>query len=173
MTSTDLDERIARLERRNRWLSGGLVALAVASLTGLGIAHAGSTPAMPTDLTVRSLTVVDASGATRVKIAAPAPQPIVMGKVKSRGGAVSGVILYDAKGNERGGYVTSDSKEYPNVLLTLDDEQRQRVLFLAEPGGATTLRLFKDKQNMAQMNLVDDRPGLQLVENGKVVFKAP
>lgn len=117
--------------------------------------------------------MVDDAGITRVRIAAPAPPPIVMGKVKPRDGAVSGIILYDAKGNERSGYVTSDSKDYPNVLFTLDDERHERVLFIAEPGGATTLRLFKDKQNMAEMNLVADRPSLRLVENGKVVFHAP
>lgn len=173
MTDDALAERITRLERRNRWLAGGLAAMTVWSLAGLGLAQAGQTSAPVGDLTVRSLTVVDAAGTARVKIAAPAPPPIVMGKVKPRDGAVSGIILYDAKGNERSGYVTSDSKDYPNVLFTLDDEQRQRVLFIAEPAGATTLRLFKDKQNMAEMSLVDDRPQVRLVEHGKTISLAP
>ena len=175
MNDHPLADRIARVERHNRWLTGALLMMMVGSVSGfgLGFAHANSAPALGGDLTVRSLSVVDPAGVTRVKIAAPAPAPIVMGKVKPRDGVVSGIILYDAKGNERSGYVTSDSKDYPNVLFTLDDEQHQRVLFIAEPGGATTLRLFKDKQNMAEMNLVGDRPGLRLVRNGKTIFQAP
>lgn len=173
MTDPALADRIARLERRNRWLTGSLVVMAVSSFAGLGLANADSTRAAPGDLTARSLTIVDGAGVARVKIAAPVPAPIIMGKTKPRDGPVSGILLYDAKGNERSGYVTSDSKDYPNVLFTLDDERHQRVLFLAEPGGATTLRLFKDKQNMAEINLVDDQPGIRLVKDGKAIFQAP
>ena len=69
---------------------------------------------------------------------------------RSRGGrpedTMSGILLYDAEGVERSGYATVD-RGYSNVLLTLDDKHRQHAMFIAEPTGATTLRLFNADTN--------------------------
>ena len=76
-------------------------------------------------LQIRELVVVDANGTPRVRIAAPLPDPIMLGKRFKRGDAVSGLLLYDAEGNERGGYVTGD--EGRDVVLTLDEINRAAV----------------------------------------------
>lgn len=55
MTDHDFANRIARLERRNRWLTGGLGVMLVCSFAGLGLARADSTQASARDLSVRSL----------------------------------------------------------------------------------------------------------------------
>jgi hypothetical protein len=59
-------------------------------------------------LRVRQIVIVDEKGTERVWIGAPVPDPIVQGQRQKRAGPVSGIILLDAKGNERSGYVTSD-----------------------------------------------------------------
>lgn len=87
-----------------------------------------STAALPVtrveSLRVREIVVVDANETPRVRIAAPLPDPIMLGKRSKRGGAVSGLLLYDAEGNERGGYVTDEKR---NVALTLDEINRAAV----------------------------------------------
>jgi hypothetical protein len=96
-------------------------------------ARAFETPGAPTvasvpradSIRVRELVVVDANGTPRVRIAAPLPDPIMLGKRFKRGDAVSGLLLYDAEGNERGGYVTGD--EGRDVALTLDEINRAAV----------------------------------------------
>jgi hypothetical protein len=60
-------------------------------------------------LMVKRLAIVDEKGTERVVIAAPLPDPIVQGKRVKRDGPVSGILIFDPKGNERGGYVTSDT----------------------------------------------------------------
>ena len=59
-------------------------------------------------LRVHQIVILDEKGTERVWIGAPVPDPIVQGQRQKRAGPVSGIILLDAKGNERGEYVTSD-----------------------------------------------------------------
>jgi len=54
-------------------------------------------------------------------------------------GAVSGLIISDADGNERGGYVTSD--KFDETFLS-DSEDEQQVLFLANPPEGVNLDIF-------------------------------
>jgi hypothetical protein len=61
--------------------------------------------AQPEVLSVKRLAVVDDNGTERVVIAAPLPDPMILGKRVKRDGPVSGVLILDPKGNERGGYV--------------------------------------------------------------------
>jgi hypothetical protein len=75
--------------------------------------------APPESLTVKRLAVVDDKGTERVVIAAPLPDPLILGKRVKRDGPVSGILIFDPKGNERGGYVTSDSGDLA-ALITLD-----------------------------------------------------
>src|SRR5512135_925068 len=123
MEQTDLQDirrelkRLARVTRRLRTaLALTLVVLtaAVAALIARGLVR----PEIPADriLTLRGLAIVDARGVERVRIQAPLPDPLILGKRFPRGGPVSGVILSDDEGNERSGYVTSDG--YPNVFFT-------------------------------------------------------
>ena len=107
------------------WLATVLVHF-VGSARASGTSNSTTTAPVPRaeSLQVREIVVVDANGTPRVRIAAPLPDPIMLGKRSKRGGDVSGVLLYDAEGNERGGYVTDEER---NVALTLDEINRAAV----------------------------------------------
>jgi len=92
--------RIEVLERRVRALTATLI-LTVAAFSVINL---GAQSQPTANLRVRQITVVDAKGTERVWIGAPVPDPIENGRRVARQGAVSGVILLDAKGNERSGY---------------------------------------------------------------------
>lgn len=129
-------------------------------------------------LRVRELDVVDGNGTTRVKLAAPLPMPIIDGRPATRGGGpggtLSGILLFDATGGERSGYATAD-KGYANVILTLDElGGKQHALFIAEPNGSATLRLFNAQtKDRADMAIDETGPSLSLVRGGKEVFRQP
>ncbi len=116
-------------------------------------------------LKVRGLVVVDSTGVERVVLGAPLPNPIILGKRYPRGGNTSGILLYDANGTERSGYVTDDN--YPNVFFTLDAIGPQRALFLAEPQGATSLWLWSDNNNRFAVTTSIDTTSFEILSNGK------
>jgi hypothetical protein len=124
----------------------------------------------PQKLRVRELAVVDERGTERVLIAAPLPDPMIAGKRHKRDGAVSGIIIADATGTERGGYVTADG--YANALLTLDAQGSQTVLLLAEPDGATTFRIWNRDKGSVTMG-VSDNPFLNVKQDGTPLFITP
>ena len=105
------------------WL-GTVLVFFVSSARAFETTGAPTVASVPREdsIRVRELVVVDANGTPRVRIAAPLPDPIMLGKRFKRGDAVSGLLLYDAEGNERGGYVTGD--EGRDVALTLDEINR-------------------------------------------------
>ncbi|RMG67669.1 MAG: hypothetical protein D6715_04240 [Calditrichaeota bacterium] len=122
-------------------------------------------------LKVRGLVVVDSAGVERVIIAAPLPDPIQFGKRVPRdrnGSTVSGILLYDAEGNERSGYVTSDI--YPNVFFTLDALGAQKLLFLAEPQGATSLFIWANDSNRFELTTSDDATNFKVLSQGKYLI---
>ncbi len=173
----DLRSRLASLERRSRrlgWIVAVLTAVVVAgviiSLFEFQAAERRSAP--PTDgiLKVRGLVVVDGGGVERVRIAAPLPDPLVLGKRFPRGGAISGILLSDEEGNERSGYVTSDG--YPNVFFTLDGLARQHVLFIAEPQGDPTLRLW-DRAGSFNLSIGADAASLKVVRGKETLLEVP
>ncbi len=120
-------------------------------------------------LRVRGLSVVDGNGVERVRVGAPLPEPLDLGKRFPRGSEIGGILLFDAEGNERSGYVTSD--DYPNVFFTLDSIGRQQVLFLADPGGTPFLRLWNG-DSAVQMSVDEDGPELKLTQGREVFFEA-
>ena len=71
---------------------------------GSGIAAARKEP---DTLRLRQLSIVDTNGVERVRIGAPLPEPPMLGKRFHRDGPISGILLFDAEGNERTGYATS------------------------------------------------------------------
>jgi hypothetical protein len=171
----NLRESVECLARRNRRLARALalsvsllalavIALAVVSLRPQSLEPPGGI------LRVRGLVVVDGNGVERVRIQAPLPDPLVLGKRFPRGGAVSGILLFDDEGNERSGYVTSDG--YPNVFFTLDSLACQHVLFITEPQGDPTLRLW-DGTSAATLSAGSDGPGLKLTSGEKTLLEIP
>tara|TARA_B100000678_G_scaffold164545_1_gene137387 strand:- start:661 stop:1239 length:579 start_codon:yes stop_codon:yes gene_type:complete len=184
MNDTDLHlaERVTKLERQLR------IAV-VAAIVGVGTGAAAmaggfssqATAAAPKSvidhLRVRQLDIVDAKGTTRVKLAAPLPAPIINGETKTRGGdarnTMSGLLLFDADGIERSGYATVD-RGYANVLLTLDSPNEQHAMFIAEPNGATTLRLFNRDSNDRVDVAIDKRgPSISMIRHGKQIYRQP
>ncbi len=168
-------EPIQRLEQRIRrltWGIGGLVVLAVVILFGMLVFKTRMAGGSATDdiLRVRGLVVVDENGTERVWIGAPLPEPLILGKRFPRGGNVSGVMLYDDEGNERGGYVTSD--DFPNVFFTLDSLGKQHVLFLAEPQGDTALWIWNG-ENAFRLNVGEEGAGLKISSGGGTIFEVP
>jgi hypothetical protein len=73
-------------------------------------------------------------------------------------------MLYDHEGQERGGYVTDDF--YGNIFLTLDSKISQRVLFITEPQGASTLKLWGKNGNAINFGTSDESVWLDVSENG-------
>ena len=122
-------------------------------------------------LRVHQIVIVDEKGTERVWIGAPVPDPIVQGQRQKRSGPVSGIILLDAKGNERAGYVTSDGSG--EVFMSLDSEKAQETLFLANPGGGAHLSIFDGQGNLARIGVLNSQPTLLLRRAGNAVFEQP
>jgi len=182
----DLICRVARLERSLRiavvtaaasLLFGALAFFAMIGGVATAAPSAGSSARAMDVLRVRELDVVDGHGVTRVKLAAPLPAPVIDGQQKTRGGGsagtMSGMLLFDAQGVERSGYATVDNG-YSNVLLTLDDKRRQHAMFIAEPTGPTTLRLFNgDTQDRVDVAIDGDGPSITMMRRGKEIYRQP
>ena len=160
-------QRIKRLERRVSVLTACLIFTAAAfAIVGLR-----AQPAVTESLRVRQITVVDAKGTERLWIGAPVPDPIFQGKRVSRSGPVSGVVLLDANGNERSGYVTSDLSG--DVFLSLDSEKAQEALFLVNAGGGGHISIYDANRNQARIAMLNGKPTLVLQEKGQVAFEQP
>ncbi len=116
---------------------------------------------------VRGLVVVDSLGVERVIIGSPLPPPQMHGYRFDRGenSDVSGVMLYDSEGQERSGYVTDN--DYGNVFLTLDSKTSQRMLFVTEPQGTTTLKLWGLNGNRVEIGSGDDGTWIKGMNNGE------
>jgi hypothetical protein len=123
-------------------------------------------------LKVRGLVVVDSLGIERVIIGAPLPtaQTSFGNRVypREKGSGVYGVMLYDAEGQERGGYVTDD--DYGNVFLTLDSKSGQHFLALAEPNGSAAIQLWDRKgENKISLETSDGEANIKLKRNNQAV----
>ena len=118
----------------------------------------------PESLKVRELIVVDANGTPRIRIAAPLPDPIMLGKRSKRGDSASGVLLYDAEGNERGGYVTDGAR---NVTLTLDEINRAAVHLGVNDRGEMHLALSNGRGGYAAMGVLPSGAWFRLEKLGQ------
>jgi hypothetical protein len=175
MSQEELINRIVIAETRLRVVYIGVFTL-ILVVVALGVCEvwAFHRLANPETLTLRRLNIVDDHGVSRVILAAPVPEPMVLGKQHHRDGPVSGLIIADATGTERGGYVTADG--YANAMLTLDAQGKQTVLLLAEPSGSTLFRLWERNGENVTGSLtmgVSETPFLNEKQSGKIVFSTP
>ena len=90
---------------------------------------------------------------------------MILGKRFHRDGFVSGILLFDAEGNERSGYATSD--DYPNVIFPLDSLATQHVLFMAEPQGAPGLAIWDDKKGALRFFVDEGQPHIRYARAGE------
>ena len=164
-----LQRRISALERRV-WLLGVCCAVMAAYI----VASPGDRVKAATQadsITVKRLAVVDDRGTERVVIAAPLPDPIVQGKRVKRDAPVSGILIYDPKGNERGGYVTSDTGSL-GAFITLDTETDQVFTAYANQDSGATVWAANEKHDSVAFTTYQ-QPRLEVIRNKKVIFKQP
>jgi hypothetical protein len=169
--------QFARELERLRFRERLLWIFSVLTLVGLGSGLAFEARAIhklahSETLSLRRLDIVDEHGTSRVILAAPAPPPMRFGKTGKRDGPVSGVLIVDASGTERGGYVTSDGDD-ANAMLTLDAQGQQTVLLLAEPSGPTLFRVWNKDKGSLVMGVSGANPFLNVRQSDKVFLSAP
>jgi hypothetical protein len=160
---------IARLTKLNRRLvylvcivsCVTLVSVVFLYLDHRKAAHAGG------ELRVRAITIVDEHGVERAKIAAPLPDPIVLGKRQRRDDSISGIMIYDSRGNERGGYVTDNS--VGNAFLTLDSDRMQQVTLVAYAAGGAELGVQNEKKDAVALSAVDDGARVKVIRGGVTI----
>lgn len=121
---------------------------------------------------VRRLSVVDANGTERVVIGAPLPEPRLAGMRSKRGDATSGVLLFDAEGNERGGYVTEEGPS-GGASLTLDEIGRTAVTLWAGERGTSGLRLGNHERNAVDLQVNPAGTYLTFRERGQITAVLP
>jgi hypothetical protein len=177
MTPTEyasLKDRVAALEaiaqRRRSVAALALIATFLAGALGGLLLPTLSAQGQGQRLTVREVTVVDEKGVPRVRLGAPLPDPVVLGKQVRRQGVVAGVMLYDADGDERGGYVT---ESHGDVFLSLDAKQYQQAVFVGNRDGGANLSVWSGanrNDNYVSVQAVPN-PLIEIVQNGaKRVF---
>jgi hypothetical protein len=166
-----LQQRVKILEKRTRLLAA-CCGLLLAFVVLFAARDSVKADAEHSDsLTVRRLAVVDEKGIERVIIAAPLPDPMVQGKRIKREGAISGILIQDPKGNERGGYVTSDDKDL-GAFLTLDSEKDQVFTVYANSDSGATLSLNNEKKNGVAFSTYK-QPVMNIRRGGKVIYRQP
>lgn len=88
-------------------------------------------------LRVRRIDIVDENGVIRMTLAAPLPNPVVDGIEYKRSVEVSGIMLRDDKGNERGGFAYNDRLGGP--ILALDHFNAEATGFSVGKNGQVTM----------------------------------
>lgn len=167
-----LERRCARLAWGVR-AAFGLWALTLVAVVAMGVrgGDAQGKGADPVDvLRVHRLEVVDGNGVTRVILGAPLPEPIILGRRHPRGGAVSGMLILDGEGNERGGYVTDDG--YGNAMITLDSVGRMQWIGMVEPDGGAWTNLSAADGSQFDVRVSEGGAAARVVEGGKEVWKS-
>jgi hypothetical protein len=165
-----LQRRVSILERRIFLLAACCLALATYVVL-FGTRSIVKATAQPETLTVRRLAVVDEKGTERVVIAAPLPDLMIQGKRYKRDGAISGILIFDPKGNERGGYVTSDTSS-AGAFLSLDSERTQVFMAYANADDGATVSLNNDKLDSIAFTTYG-QPLIQMAQNRKIIYKNP
>jgi len=160
-------ERIERLELRMKAMFLMFIIVAPAVVA----ASVEAQPSAPDVLRIRQLTIVDEKGTDRLILGAPLPDPVVNGRRVRRSGAVSGIAVLDAKGNERAGFATGDASG--EVFIGLDSETGQEALFLANPKGGSHLSIFDANRNMVRVGVLDGKPTLLVRQKGETIFEQP
>lgn len=169
-TSQDHNSRLDALERSNR-RQRFLIALLALALAVLVMSQTAPTLAQAQQgnsqiLTVRELRVVDERGVERVRVAGKLPDPIIRGKRLPRQGAVSGILIYDADGDERGGYVTNQNGD---AFLSLDAKDNQQTLFIANRDGGANMSVWSGpnrNNNYVSVQAVPN-PLIEIAQNGR------
>jgi hypothetical protein len=168
-------DRLKRQVNAQRWLllvaAAGIAGMAMTMLGRPHAVEAQSAPDKDGILHVRGLVVEDQNGHERLRLGAPLPDPMIHGVRRKRSGVVSGLIISDANGNERGGYVTADASG--EAFLGLDSEEDQKVLLLANPKGGVNFVLTNNDGNSMQLTVFPNGPGLKMTKSNQRILDLP
>jgi hypothetical protein len=164
MDDNGLEPRISMLERRLRFTIAAWVATMVAVLLFGGWQSRDRHHV----ITAKRIIIEDEQGVQRLILGAPSPDPVMHGKVQKRRSPFSGLVINDAKGDERGGIGMMDdgtmsmcfdqngrertcSYVLPNGragVLVSDPQGRDRISLTSEPDGTPTIQLFDEQQRL-------------------------
>jgi hypothetical protein len=111
-------------------------------------------------LRVRRIDVVDADGVIRMTLAGNVPNPVMDGVEWRRSTSVSGIMMRDEQGNERGGFGWSDRND--GVVFALDHVNGEAAGFNVLPDGTVNL-VMQARQATVPSPIVNGRllPALQ------------
>lgn len=167
-----LESRTRKLELYLRsMLAVWLVTIAVGAFWYVTTSSQAQSAAVAGPMRVTELVVVDKKGVERVRIGGDLPDAFIGGKRIPRGQQAAGVLLYDASGGERSGYVTFEPSG--NVGLTLDSKTSQVASFVASAeGNASAFSLWNGK-DMIELRSDEEGSRLTAVKNGLVVSQDP
>ncbi|MNC33018.1 hypothetical protein D3C75_813990 [compost metagenome] len=85
-------------------------------------------------ITARRIDIVDENGVIRMTLSGQTPPPIIDGIQYKRAFNVAGMVLYDHKGSERGGFGTADV-EGGMAVLALDHPAMDAIGWRVSPDG--------------------------------------
>jgi len=171
-----MPEEIASLQRNvsnlRKWIVlltiGWVATVSVWLLAGI---HWNVQGAESQSLRVRRLAIVDKNGIERVVISAPVPEPMINGSRGKRDEPMSGILIYDPKGNERGGYGTSDSTDL-SALLTLDSEKEQVFTAYANAGSGASVWVANENHDNVVMSS-HNTALFEITHGNHIVYKQP
>ena len=157
-----LAERIATLEKQIRVLRIVLLAVVSGALV-LWLVPLARVSSQPDSLRLRSLAIVDEHGVTRLLFGAPLPNPISGGKESQRRSRAYGMLIYDAKGDEFGGYTIADDGSLVSCFDWAHGEAACRYAMSSgeagfevnAPGGITRGRLAVSPDGNVSLTLND------------------
>ncbi|GAA3913806.1 hypothetical protein [Luteimonas lutimaris] len=92
-------------------------------------------------ITARRIDIIDDDGTIRMTLAADTPPPIIDGIQYKRVFGVSGLILYDAEGSERGGFGVADTEGGTAAVLALDHPAMDAIGWRVMPDGAVAFSI--------------------------------
>lgn len=185
-TDQSLADAVRRLEADNRRLrrSVGIIGLtlgvtllaAFASYRGPDSAARLREALLGPDsvLQLRGLQIIDARGTTRVRLGAPLPGPIISGKEMKRAASISGMVVMDADGDERGGFAAADVPgDKSEVFIGLDTKDGQATLFLANPHDGGNLQIWDARGNAVRLYATGGSARILVQKEGKLAARVP
>ena len=169
------ESEIARLTRTIRVMTTlGAVAMIVA-VTAFSGARSPRTALSADTLRVREVAVVDAKGVVRARLGGDLPDAVGrLGRQIPRGDKIAGLLIYDDRGRERGGYVTFEREGTAALTLDSRDPYQQMMLIEADstPAEGVGLRLWSGK-SWAELHAGAGGAGVSAGRDGRVVFFEP
>lgn len=87
-------------------------------------------------ISARRIDIVGDDGTIRMTLSGAAPAPIIDGIQYKRAFNVSGLVLYDSKGSERGGFGVADVPGGSTAVLALDHPAMDAIGWRVDPDGS-------------------------------------